>query len=327
MRKKINPVTIPPILTYAHHAHQLAILMSKDKYLSWFYSGYIQLYSYQDNYEYKIDYYSYNGKYPRFPEINDNWLKREFFQRTHGNIVQFLVDIIDEGFYSEIILDQYFIPGKRLFQIQSKPHQELIYGYDKDKKVFYALGFNKEDFGMYEITFENLEKGFYNASWSGVGFFDCTTHIDYSNNNLEFNFPLVKQYIKDYAESRNSFMHFNPKESLFGLNTYNYYIQLLADNPKYFNKKDIRPLHIFAEHKHTMVDRLRFMQESGFINNIDKLVEQYIFIERKITNCKYILLRYRINEDEKSISKIIESLNDVKELEEKILYTLLNIIK
>lgn len=209
------PLCIPEIYGFLHHAHKLAIILENEKHLPWFYSNYIQLYTAEYLDEFKLDFYSFDGKYARHPGINENWYEKGFFLNMHSEIIPFIIGCITNGRYVEILMDEFYLSCKPAYQSWHLSHQSLIYGYDKDKERFLILGFNRAgDFGEIEVSFSEIEKAFLNSSIGGVGFFDCSTSVDYSNTNPELNLPVIKSYLNDFVHSTNSFMTYTPRALL-----------------------------------------------------------------------------------------------------------------
>ncbi|MNO17098.1 hypothetical protein D3C76_67890 [compost metagenome] len=315
IRNTLN-ISISPIKCYLHHAHQLCIVLTDDKKLSWFYSNYAQVYSRDKEIDLKFDFLSYDGMYPRFPCINQNWFNREFFLKSQNSLVQFIIDCIDQGFYCEIVVDEYYIPNKANYMKKSYPHQNLIYGYDKESHNFKIVGFNKHNqFTRMEIDFERLEEGFAKSPWAGVGFFDVTTSIDYTNADLEINFPLLKIYLSDFVNSRNSFVHFRPQDAVFGLDTYQLYKKEFLEK----EDSDIRPLHTFWEHKRQMVSRIGFFKETNALSCPNDLLQRFIALEQEFLGLRAMMIKYEIVENHMIFDKISTKLDILAEEEYKLL--------
>lgn len=305
-------IIISPIKCYLHHAHQLCIVLADDKNLPWFYSNYAQLYSRDKDIDLKFDFLSYDGMYPRFPCINQNWFNRDFFLRSQDSLVQFIINCIDQGFYSEIVIDEYYIPNKMNYMKKSYPHQNLIYGYDKRSHNFKIVGFNERNqFTHMEINFEHLEEGFAKSPWAGVGFFDVTTSIEYTNADLELNFPLLKTYLSDFVNSKNSFVHFRPQDAVFGLETYQLYKKEFLEK----GDSDIRPLHTFWEHKRQMVSRIKFFTKTNVLSCPDDLFQRFISLEQAFLRLRSMIIKYEIVEDQVIIDKISSELDILAEIE------------
>ncbi|MGF7050462.1 hypothetical protein J2T13_005000 [Paenibacillus sp. DS2015] len=316
MNSKSLPITISPIICYLHQAHQLCIVLTDEKKKTWFYNNYAQIYSRDKEIDLKFDFLSYDGKYARFPCINQNWLTRDFFFRTKLNLIQFIIDCIDQGVYCEIVVDEYYIPSKVNYLKKTYPHQNLIYGYDKDLQQFKIVGFNQANkFTEMEINFESLEKGFVHSPWAGVGFFDPTTDIEYTNSDLEVNLPLLKKYLLDYVNSTNSFVHYRPIDAVFGMDTYQLYKKEFLET----GNSDIRPLHTFWEHKKHMVSRINYFKETGILTVQDDLQQRFVSLEKNFFVLRMLIMKYDIKNDRTILSKISSRLDVLIEEERDLL--------
>lgn len=318
---RVLPISIPQIHGYTHHAHQLSIVSVDDKILPWFYSNYIQLYSWGgQGCDLLIDFFSYDGRYPRFPGLNGSWLTKELFTRTQIDLLDFIIDSIDSNYYVEIIVDEYFIPNKIMYKVASYTHSNLIYGYDKNSKVFHLIGFDKNFiFTKIEVGFEQILEGFKNTPLAGIGLFG-ETGLEYSNTSLDTNIELIKTYLEDYIDSKNSFIHYKPEDARFGLDTYNLYKEKFMKN----DNMDIRPLHIFWEHKKVMLNRLAFLAEQGYLKNADNIISKYKVIAKYFVNERLMLVKAFMNEDMEIFKNVGNDLDTVATQEREILKKVLS---
>lgn len=317
------PVCIPQVYGFLHHAHKLSILLQDETYLPWFYSNYLQLYTAEHSNEFKLDFYSFDGKYPRHPGINGNWFERELFLQLNQNLILFIKGCVDNGRYIEILVDEYYLSCKPAYKEWHFIHQSLIYGYDDDRECFQVLGFSRAgDYRKIEMSFNEVEEAFYNSSIAGVGFFECGVHLDYSNTNPDLNLTVIKTYLKDFLNSTNSFLTYTPSGASYGLKTYNILSERFKEEPSLGD--DIRPIHIIFEHKKCMVNRLKYLQEQGNLAGASILLEGYTDLMQHSNTLKLMQLKYQFTRGQKLIDRIIEGLAGMANNEEELLETLLN---
>lgn len=313
---RVLPIATPQVHGYTHHAHQLSIVSADDKVLPWFYSNYIQLYSWGGQIcDPLVDFFSYDGRYPRFPALNGNWLTKEFLAKARIDILEFIIDSIDSNYYVEIIVDEYYIPNKSMYKVESFTHANLIYGYDKDSRIFHLIGFDKSFmFTKIEVAFEHILEGFVNSPFAGIGLFG-ETGLEYSNTSLEVNMDLIKMYLEDYIESRNSFVHFRPADARFGLDTYQWYKEYFLKN----EDMDVRPFHIFWEHKKVMLNRFSFLAEQGYLKNAEAIITKYRNIAKYFVNERLMLVKAIMDQDMEIFRGIGRELDNIATQEREIL--------
>lgn len=146
---KILPVHKPPITSYMTHAPILSILSNDDNYLPWFFLNDSQMRVHDDG----IDFYHFYTGHYLCPFFDTTYLSRKFTSKyiKNENITGFLTQCIYDGYYIVMIIDASFV---KLYTSKSKgdTHQILIYGYDKDNKIFNVADFFDRGKYSFEIT-------------------------------------------------------------------------------------------------------------------------------------------------------------------------------
>lgn len=55
----------------------------------------------------------------------------------------FIRDQIDEGFYVQLMADEYFLPHTPFYEKIHHPHAIMVFGYDDHTEMLETLGFNR----------------------------------------------------------------------------------------------------------------------------------------------------------------------------------------
>lgn len=240
----------------------------------------------------------------------------------HFNIVPFIINCIKNGRYVEILMDEYYLSCKPSYQISHFTHQSLIYGFDKEEECFLILGFNRSgNFSRIQASFEEIEKAFHNSSIGGVGFFDCTTSLDYSNSDPSLNLAVIKTYISDFIHSTNSFLTYNPPGATYGLGIYKELCNRLTLVESF--REDIRPIHIILEHKSCMVNRLRYLQKEGIFTDASYLIDGFSGLVKDVSRIKQVQLKYVLSKKQQLINYVIQEILTIMEREEELLHNFL----
>lgn len=211
-------------------------------------------------------------------------------------IVDFVVDSIDRGYYVYLNVDEYFIPDRGCYHKQHFSHDTLVHGYDLESRTFKILGFNK--IGSYESTDVSFKE--FSQSYHSLDKIENHCHQIYlyqynQDGKYDFNAKLVKETLEDYLYSRNTSERFSmlaePWDRAYGMESYDclqkYFQDLLANKIH----TDIRHLHILWEHKSCMRLRTEYMYENGFIEN-PNFIEAAKLIEHKAFMVKKLFLKY-----------------------------------
>lgn len=331
--KNILPITTPPVIGYLHHAYPLSILANWEVYLPWFHSNYIQLYcpqnlqALQGQRTMKFNFYRRPDQRVSFsPYLKVQLLNRDLIFKSPPDILPFIVDCIDKGYYVQPTVDEYFLPDSAAYEKRPLVHETLIYGYDK--QTFVGIGYNKNgDYASYHIMFSELKQA--------VVLADLTGHYDPDGLRLfkyipqaeyDFDIHLVREQFTDLLYSRNTSHRFrmvaNPSDGAYGLATYpclKSYIESFLYSPFSF---DIRPAHILWEHKKCMVDRLKYMETQGYLKSEDGFSAQYEALARKTSMLRMTLLKFKITRSPDLIHRVLSNLDDIGEAEQSLLQDL-----
>ena len=195
------------------------------------------------------------------------------------DIVEFIINAIDSNTYVDIWLDEYYIPVKNAYKRYSKPHNNLVYGYDKEKKYFYMAGYVQDGvnqfvgtYGIFHITFNELYDAYkncpYNEWYKSIYLYSIESHGG-TIEKYKFNIGTVKRSLESYLYSENSLFNYAnvvPKTNRFsfGLDVYQ---DLLSNlDMGHYYPDDIRPLELLVEHKKCMVDRIIYLYSKKYIS-------------------------------------------------------------
>ncbi|HEX3046859.1 MAG TPA: KR domain-containing protein, partial [Bacillota bacterium] len=139
------------ITCYLSHALPLCVVLAHPKLIPWYYEHFVDIYSVTDENDFlKVDFLEFRAAYKEMMYevyLGYNLLKNE------SNIIQFIVDKIDLGYYVIIHADEYYLPVKALYHKEHYVHHSIIYGYHHGNKQLLAIGFNAEQI-FTRITFD-----------------------------------------------------------------------------------------------------------------------------------------------------------------------------
>lgn len=148
------------ITTYLHRSIPLCAILSDERYYTWFYEHYIQLF-----------FITYNNSFSRleflepknnFEDIFDE--KYLTYNEQQSDIIEFIEKSIDSGTYLTINVDEYYLPQKGSYNEHHYVHQSMVFGYDKSERKLMALGFDTNMvFKELEFDYDNFEKAYESA--------------------------------------------------------------------------------------------------------------------------------------------------------------------
>jgi hypothetical protein len=139
------PIAIPSVKSYMHHANQLAVAEtdpSTDDYLM---NYHLQVYRGRRE-DRTVDFYAYEGMYPRYPLVVGSWIPARTLRRMGQDVVAQAQAILLSGCWVEGYLDEYHVSTRNAYAQEHVLHQNLIFGFDEDKHRFMAQGFTREGY-------------------------------------------------------------------------------------------------------------------------------------------------------------------------------------
>ncbi len=324
----------PPINCYLHHAYPLTVAMSHKDFNSWFFSNYIQLQI--DVKYYFLNFFTYPicGNSILSPIIDYKILDLEFIYKTNINIIDFIKNSLNLGYYVMTYTDEFFIPYRVSYTKKHFRHEIMIYGYDLNNSQFYVIGYN--DTGTYYptcVSFSEFENSFLNSikKTNDLILMKAKDSESY-RPSYEFDMENVRNLLSDYLLSKNTSFNYrtlgNPNDFVYGISIYDqlikYYENILVNGSE---EGDIRHFHLLYEHKKTMVSRLEYFVEKKYIdNNNTNLITSFYKLENEARNNRNILIKYNITKNKNKLNTLIESLHKMYKDEKKTIEVLLEAI-
>lgn len=329
MKKKRLPINPhPPIAGYT--VYPLAIVAASNRYLPWFYSQHIQVFcpsDFSENPGAKFDFYRHPlSRQNPCPLLNAFSLHRSHCTDDHGAIAPFLIRQLDENRYIQLYANEFYIPDRKKYLNTHYTHALLIFGYDLERDEFDILGYNRlGNLAPSRIAVEQLEIAFQRVHYLPermeiINLFAWNPDADFG-----FDIHLMAETLEDYLFSRNTSERFRmiapPIDGLFGIETSQALIaRLESEHPGRF---DIRPVHIFWEHKKCMLDRIRYLETHGHIDPSDGFSSSYMQIENSARIARMIMLKLRAFPNASLLARLMIRLERLARCEANLLGCLL----
>ncbi len=332
--KEILNIKYPIITSYTQDANMLAILSCYPTTEEWIFNNYVNLWgeepTFKNGYT-MLRFHSWEIK-RACPYLEIKTYNKSFFS---SDIVEFLISIIDSGKYIDTIYDQFYVPCSERYMKTHFIHDMLIYGYDRERRIFYIGDFmeiSKYTFNI--VTFECVESAIGNSLDSTI--FGCDV-IEYKNTNYSFNTYFLCNSLNNLlfsknviADNENVIMADVEIEQIkkglytFGIKNYSLLRQTLL---KIVNGtvefSDVRPLHVILDHKVMMCERLKYLSKIGLISDDDRIIEEYTNIKYICQTNRSLFIKYTITRNNSLVERIINNLNLVEEIEIKTLTKLI----
>jgi hypothetical protein len=319
----------PLIHGFTFYAYPLAILAQEERALDWIHSNFIQFCIRKDLFEgFPVPLNPYVYDHTAIPWLRTQRIYRKYFEGLHIDIVDFICQSIDLGWFVDVVMDEYYIPNRMKYKQEALAHETLVFGYDKETRMFDLLGFDGQmRFTETQASFEEVAEAFNmyvpTHNWNAqILLYQFNDEASYQFHPL-----LVANVIEDYLLSRNTsermFMMIEPYDKcVFGLDVYaklEEYFQLILEKQL---GHDYRYLHVFWEHKKSMLARIGYMEEKGWIDPASGFSERYAHIEKEMLTVRNSSLFFMIDSKETRLDFIQKQLKSLRKQEAEILWDL-----
>ena len=344
--KKTLPIAAPPVYCYLHHAFPLAIMATRDDYLSWFLSHFLQLSCPADlpiesiahDRAFKLDFFIhplYNIEHPHYnqfvsPWLNSTWLDWRLLAASGESPTRFLIDCIDRNLYVELSVDMYFVRGSGAYGHRHIAHEIVVYGYDDDVQMFdTAIGFDRNGaFAAMPIPFAEVARAVTESDLRGhyiergIGLFEYL-----GDNHSAFDLAWVRTQLADYYHGRDTGRRFpaapSRRRHVFGSEIYRILHQYLDYLVEQAIRPDIRPLHLLWEHKKCLRARVAYMEHAGHLDPALAIARRCTALEQQADHLRLVMLRNLQRRSATSAQHIGAGLKTLAHEERLVLETLL----
>lgn len=285
---------------------------------SWLFSNFIQLrYLVNDNVVFFERYRSILDNCPFFLHYS---LSREIINSIwKDNLIECFIQMLLSDYYIFLYADRYYIPESKQYQTVSFVHELFIYGYDDKEKKFYCKDNIRDGkYTSFECDFYQVEDAYVNIPLNP---YFTDVHFlkkENPNINIKFNMNYTLKLIKEYAYSLNSHNCFEVFTLVeYGFKVHKIIMEDLINTQAQKNDDiDIRPFHLFYEHKIMMIKRMDYMKQLYRTNILDEVIKDYQDLADNYMVLRNIILKYNKSFDKKLYQRIIERFQELIQFEE-----------
>lgn len=325
-----------------HRCLPLCIILAYDRLRPWLYERYINLFSAFDREgALYVEYHEFREPYREL--INEMSLGARLMEKE-TDIISFITDKINSGYYMNIAVDEYYLPHKAKYRKNHFIHFVLIYGYDnnecKVKTVGYGEGeaLNAMEFD-YDTFVEAYEKGraYYaeSAPWTSREAVQLFS-INAFSGVYPFSPQKVIKKLGDYLDSTGDeavayYWALDPGRAAYGFKVYDRVLECLEE---FFEGKfniSYNSIHLLAEHKRAVFERIKYIVKvykidgrlKELIGEFANVVELFNNIRLKAFELDYSIKNNAAEQAANGIAEILtelmEQLRSAREIEKVIL--------
>ena len=336
------------INVYIHRALPLCIVLADPNLYPWYYEHFINIFAHTEH-DGRILLDFLENYAPYRDAIGEISLGKDLMEKE-TDIIRFIIEKINQGYYLNIAVDEYYLPGKEKYQKIHFIHHELVYGYDNFEKKVKALGFIEggifdESTFTYNAFAESYEQGKLYYRESAPWTFRTAVQLFYSygyNAPHPFNIHKFLTELHNYLSATGDeetiyYWRQNKAQVSYGFNVYDVIITHLNNVLNGNFTIDYRAFHLLYEQKKAIAKRLDYIiTQFKLSGKVLARYEEYLLFAAGFNELRLKLfnLQHKVissdggvdfTELKKVIQPIIEKLNTVKEKERQILWDIYRI--
>ncbi len=324
LMKKILPVEYPPITSYISIAHMLSALWPlKEVIMPWFCQQYIQLASTKRFGHFYDCVYDEMVPFPvKCPFFEVQLLDKRRMHNYPEKFSEFLEFHLLKDCYVVTGVDEYYVNCAWNYQKNHYVHQALFYGCDTKEKKFFLSDFFGDKYTQTEISYEQIDEGDRYTPKELDKWFHEVSIFNYLERHEPYplNIELMKLFIHDYINSRDSFHKINFSRYRegdhyeYGLQYYDNMAILIANQREHI---DIRPFHVLYDHKVAMLIRLEYLYQNSFFDSdtYKGLCFEMNQLKKENFNLRQMVLKYNFRPERVNLDSIIHKCMSLKQKE------------
>ena len=243
---------------------------------------------------------------------------------------EYIVANINHNRYIEFWLNEKFIPGLEVYKKRNHYHEGLIYGYDGNREILYAVFFFQGKPKCIEVKKEDLYEAYMHseeARANRIFLLEFYPSDKYYGVDLE---GIVRQ-LEEYVSGTNStqrdarFIGIDP--GVYGMNCYHAFLT----EDKIFNLifSDLRITYIFQEHKKCMADRIKYLITMGYLprEEGEEIAKRLFAIWEKSKLVMNLAIKGRVKASDRKEETVKEQIRLIEEQEKEVYPEIIKLLK
>lgn len=313
----------PMARNYLRHAFPLSVIQAdkKDKAERIILSDYIEvIYKPWCNW---FDYHNYLYEY--WDYIDYRRLSKEILDANNINIIDYIINGLRIGYYSDIWLDTFYIPGKPGYGEIHMSHGLLIYGYNSDTSSFCALSYT--DKGQYQEM--SIPIKFVALACTNRYFMYINLIRSRKGSVVEYDVHKIRDGLYNYINSicydDNTRYSKKSSQQYYGYEACVRFMENTKEQAETDKHIHTTAMYGYTEHKRLMMWRLRYIadHEKLSISGISEITELYI---RKTERLMNLCLKFNFTKSKSVSNSIVSSIGEMNSAEKTLIESVIEAI-
>lgn len=313
----------PMVKNYMRHAVPLSVLQaySREKAELFVLTDCIEV-SFSP-WDFWFDYHNFS--YEHWSSIEYRKITRDIITANKINIIEYIINGLKIGYYSDIWLDTYYIPNKPSYFKEHKTHGILIYGYDSEIQMFYAISYTSNGhYESFKVSPMDVSLGCTNHFFMYLNLIRAN-EVDISAYDLQKIYYKLKDYINSICVDNNACFTRKSKVQFYNYNACIKLAEMLSHIATTFKCIPISMIYSYIEHKQLMIWRLMTIDNRESLHVMDPTQAEKIQAEVKklLNSC----IKFNFKNSNYLLKQIIDLMERINNNERYFVELLLKAIK
>jgi len=302
LQKEINSFTFV--------AFPVCIILTQANLIPWYYENFIGIFLTDEN---DLMYKDCDFDFGYYQTFETSRIRFSMIGEC-DDIVNMIIKQIELGFYSSIMMNEFFLPESPAYNIEHFLHDSLIYGVNRKEEYFQALRFDRNDvFNKVKYKFSDVKTAFRGILSLLPIHYTAITFFTPKRYEKEYHFSKRRfvQKIIEYLDSE-SFHHsqyvINPlrKQTHFGFNACVQFIMNI-ENEKRIDFLAYRSIHLLYEHKNGIFTRLNYISRKYVLSNcFETTKNEYELLKNSFNQLRLKALKIYVSYDKEGASEKLD---------------------
>lgn len=263
-----------------------------------------------------------------YPHMYCHGISRTVVEKKWKKFSSFVEDMIDDGYYIQLLLDTYYISAySEMYHREHFMHNPMIFGYDKSARmVIMADSFEK---GIYETrtaTYDEINNGFldsfFNDWLDGVRL--CKLKEDpftYTGYNAKYMVEQIKNFLTNKNTTAITYEEDKRRRDI--PERFSYGLEIYDEITGYFERVreqqtaiDIRILYALYDHFNLFKFIIEQLIQRKQLKDGNESYSRYIVFASRAKNMYMQAIKYNMTHSDKALQNIIDTCKELKVAEQ-----------
>lgn len=243
---------------------------------------------------------------------------------------EYIIANINHNRYIEFWLNERFIPGLEAYRKRNHYHEGLIYGYDTNREILYAVFFFQGKPKCIEVKKDDLYQAYMHSSEgraNRIFLLEFNPSDKYYGIDLEGIVRQLEEYVMGTNPTQRYAGFIGTDPGVFGISCY----QAFLTDDTIFNLifSDVRISYIFQEHKKCMVERVKYLISMGFFpkEEGEVIVKKLLAIWEKAKLLMNLVIKARVKESYRKEEVVRAQIQMIEEQEKEVYPKIIELLK